>query len=558
MHFMTLLAAATPCLIASVVAGAAAARELEAASAVVAVVVHPDAATVTREATVDLPAGASTVLIKGGPFPIIPDSLRASGEARTPLTIGAVEERVAPAASEQPESAVAARLKELRAARAGLKVTIEALNAKQAMIVRYSQASPEKLASDARPLAVSDWTAAFDAVAVAHAKAGEELRLASAKAQELDEEIHGLESQRGGAKKWLTRDIAVGVDSAGGGPAKIVLTYQTAAASWKPAYEARLDTGDKDKAPELELQRRAVVTQKTGEDWRDVALSVSTVRARRAAAAPEVLPQRVGFAEPPPAPAPLPAARAKSDAPEPAPAAGQQFVYTTSATRLTRALEATAELDAGGYSATFKISGPASAPGDGSAKTFPLSSRISRPKLTIRAAPALDPTAYLEAHILNEDEAPLLPGQITVLRDGVFVGTSRVELVAPGDAADFGFGADDRVKISRYPVKRKENEPGWFGGSKTDAREFKTSVKNLHDFPVSVTVVDRIPYSENAAIAVETLPQTTPPTEKQPGDKRGVMAWSFDLQPGEAKDIHLAWRLKWPADREIALESAPR
>lgn len=557
MHFVTLLAAAAPCLMASAFVGAAAAtRELEATSAVVAVVVHPDAATVTREATVDLPPGASTVLIKGAPFPIIPDSLRASGEAQTPLIIGAVEERVAPAAGEQPESAVAARLRELRAARAALNVTIEALNAKQAMIVRYSQASPEKLASDARPLAVSDWTAAFDAIAVAHAKAGEELRLASAKAQELDEEIHGLESQRGGVKKQLTRDIAVGVNSAGGGPAKIILTYQTAAANWKPAYEARLDTGDKDRAPELELLRRAVVTQKTGEDWRDVALSVSTVRARRAAAAPEVVPRRVGFAEPPPAP--LPAPRAKSDAPEPAPAAGRQFGYTASATRLTRALEATADLDAGAFAATFKISGPASAPGDGSAKTFPLSSRTLRPKLTIRAAPALDPTAYLEAHIVNDDEAPLLPGQLTVQRDGVFVGTSRVDLVAPGDAADFGFGADDRVKISRYPVKRKENEPGWFGQSKTDAREFKTSLKNLHDFPVNVTVVDRIPFSENADITVETLPQTTPPTEKQLGDKRGVLAWSFELQPGEAKDIHLAWRLKWPADREIVLEPAPR
>ncbi len=557
MHFMTLFAAAAPCLIASAFVGAAAARELEATSAIVAVVVHPDAATVTREATVDLPPGASTVLIKGAPFPIIADSPRASGEAQTPLTIGAVEERVAPAASERAESAVAARLRELRAARTALKVAIEALNAKQAMIVRYSQASPEKLASDARPLAVSDWTAAFDTVAAAHAKAGEELRVASAKAQELDEEIHGLESQRGGAKKWLTRDIAVGVDSAAGGPARILLTYQTAAASWKPAYQARLDTGDKGRAPELELLRRAVVTQKTGEDWRDVALSVSTVRARRAAAAPEVVPQRVAFAEPPPAPAPLPAARAKSEAPDAAPA-GQQFRVTATSATVSRALEATAELDAGGYSATFKIAGPVGAPGDGSAKTFPLSSRMLRPKLTIRAAPALDPTAYLEAHIVNEDEAPLLPGQLTVLRDGVFVGTSRVELVAPGDAADFGFGADDRVKISRYPVKRKENEPGWFGQSKTDAREFKTSVKNLHDLPVSVTIVDRIPFSENAGITVETLPQTTPPTEKQPDDKRGVLAWSFDLRPGEAKDIALAWRLKWPADREIVLQPAPR
>jgi uncharacterized protein (TIGR02231 family) len=557
MHFMTLLAAAAPCLIASAFAGAAA-REVEAASAIVAVVVHPDAATVTREATVDLPAGASTVLIKGAPFPIIPDSLRASGEARTALTIGAVEERVAPAANERPESAVAARLRELRAARAALKVTIEALNAKQAMIMRYSQASPEKLGGDARPLAVAEWTAAFDAIAAAHAKAGEELRIANAKAQELDEEIHGLENQRGGAKKWLTRDIAVGVDSEAGGPAKIVLTYQTAAASWRPAYEARLDTGDKDRAPALELLRRAVVTQKTGEDWRDIALSVSTVRARRAAAAPEVVPERVAFVEPQPLPAPLPAARAKSDAPEPAAPTAAQARATAASATFSRALEATAELDSGGYSATFKIIGPASAPGDGSAKTFPLSSRMSRPKLAIRAAPALDPTAYLEAHIVNEDEAPLLPGQLTVLRDGVFVGASRVELVAPGDAADFGFGADDRVKVSRYPVKRKENEPGWFGGSKTDAREFKTSVKNLHDFPVGVTVVDQIPFSENAGISVETLPQTTPPTEKQPGDKRGVLAWSFELQPGEAKDIRLAWRLKWPADREIVLEPAPR
>jgi uncharacterized protein (TIGR02231 family) len=298
-----------------------------------------------------------------------------------------------------------------------------------------------------------------------------------------------------------------------------------------------------------------VVTQKTGEDWRDVALSVSTVRARRGAAAPEVVPQRVAFAEPPPAPAPLPAARAKGDAPEAA--AGGLMIKTTSA-NFTRALQATADLDAGAYAATFKIAGPVGAPGDGSAKTFPLSSRTLQPRLAIRAAPAFDPTAYLEAHIVNDDEAPLLPGQMTVLRDGVFVGTSRIALVAPGDAADFGFGADDMVKVLRVPVKRKENEPSWFGGSKTDTREFKTTVKNLHNFPVGVTIVDQVPFSENTAITVETLSQTTPPTENQPGDKRGVLAWSFDVQPNETKEIHLAWRLKWPADREIVLEPAPR
>jgi len=559
MRFMTFLAVAAPCLLASAVVGAAPAREIETKSVVVAVVAHPDAATVTREATVDLPAGASTVLIRGAPYPIIADSLRASGSAQTPLIIGAVEERAAPAASKPGDGAVATRLKELRVARATLDATIEALKTKQAMIVRYSLASPEKIASDARPLAVADWGAAFEAIGAAHAKVGEELRVANAKAHELDEEIHGLESERGGAKSWLTRDIAVSVESQGGGPAKIILTYQTSAAGWKPVYEARLDTGDKDKKPALELLRRAVVTQQTHEDWRDVALSVSTVRARRGAAAPEVTPQRVAFAEPP---IPAPMARAKSVQMQEFGAVGgvrqQAADALAAAPPVSPAREATADLDAAAYSATFKIAGPALVPGDGSAKTFPLSSRKLEPKLTIRAAPALDPTAYLEAHIVNDEEAPLLPGQLTVQRDGVFVGTSRIALVAPGDAADFGFGADDMVKVLRVPVKRKENEPTWFGQTKTDAREFKTSVKNLHSFPVSVTIVDQVPFSENTAITVETLPQTTPPTEKQPGDKRGLLAWSFDLPPNEARDIHLAWRLKWPADREVVLEPAPR
>ncbi|HRY04875.1 MAG TPA: DUF4139 domain-containing protein, partial [Beijerinckiaceae bacterium] len=88
-------------------------------------------------------------------------------------------------------------------------------------------------------------------------------------------------------------------------------------------------------------------------------------------------------------------------------------------------------------------------------------------------------------------------------------------------------------------------------------RDFKTSVKNLHDFPIKAVVVDRIPFSENSAISVEQLSQTTPPTDKQVGDKRGVMSWTFELKPQEQKDIRLAWRMKWPADRDVVFRPAP-
>ncbi len=48
-------------------------------------------------------------------------------------------------------------------------------------------------------------------------------------------------------------------------------------------------------------------------------------------------------------------------------------------------------------------------------------------------------------------------------------------------------------------------------------------MKNLHERPMRVTVLDQIPFSENAAITVEPLPNATQPTERNPQDKRGVV-----------------------------------
>jgi uncharacterized protein (TIGR02231 family) len=130
--------------------------------------------------------------------------------------------------------------------------------------------------------------------------------------------------------------------------------------------------------------------------------------------------------------------------------------------------------------------------------------------------------------------------------------------VAPGDKVALGFGADDKLKVTRAPVRRRENEPNWLGQTRTDLREFRTVVKSLHAQPVKVTVTERIPYSESSAITVESLTaQTTPPTEKQVGDKRGVSAWTFDLAPGAEKEIKVAYRIKWPGDREVTYAPQP-
>lgn len=52
------------------------------------------------------------------------------------------------------------------------------------------------------------------------------------------------------------------------------------------------------------------------------------------------------------------------------------------------------------------------------------------------------------------------------------------------------------------------------------------------------------------------LPSSTPPTARDVRDRRGVLEWAFETAPGEARDIKLGWRVKWPKDKAVVLSPA--
>ncbi len=85
-------------------------------------------------------------------------------------------------------------------------------------------------------------------------------------------------------------------DAAGGGAGEVSLEYVVAGARWAPTYVARLDP---DGGPAT-LELRAVIAQRTGEDWGDVRLSLSTAAATAWTELPELASLRIGRKQPPP------------------------------------------------------------------------------------------------------------------------------------------------------------------------------------------------------------------------------------------------------------------
>ncbi|MBV8837058.1 MAG: mucoidy inhibitor MuiA family protein [Alphaproteobacteria bacterium] len=530
------------------------AGDIDVRSAIDAVTVYPDGATVTRMVTVDLPAGDSTLIARDFPPGLDPSSLRVEGEGAGAITIGAIDAR--PPRAERPAAApeLERRIEALTDERRTLDDKIAAENARKAFAQRFATQVPFGLGEkgEARPL--SEWRAAFAAVAEETASADNAIRAAQLQKREIDRELARLDAQ---LKANPPRKMEVRIDLAANASAhaQFRVSYTVRGARWTPLYDARLDSGARERKPALELTRRAEIVQQTGEDWSDVALSVSTVRTAKGGSAPELTSMIVRY---PPPPAPpvtkgerslrghLGDAGAPMSAAEPVPQQAQEENNKVAA------VERDATIEAGGYQVVFRVPGRISVATNEGAKAFRIANAQIAPDLLSRATPALDETAYLEASFKQADDAPLLPGRVALYRDGIYVGRGLLALTPKDETVRLGFGADDKLKVTRTTVRKNEGSAGIITSSKTDEREFKITLRSGHDRPIRVVIEDRVPVSETDDIKVELLPVTTPPSEQNVREKRGVLAWNLDVAPGEARDIKLGWRLRWPADKTVS------
>ena len=529
------------------------AAELDVRSAIDAVTVYPDGATVTRLITVDLPQGDTTLIARDFPPGLDASSLRVEGETAARVTIGAIDARPPRVERVVAPPEVEKRIESLRDERASLDDRIAAETTRKTFAQRFASSVPMAVGEkgEARPL--TEWRAAFAAVAEETATADNAIREARLRQREIDRELARLDSQ---IKTNPPRKMEVRVDIAAdaGAPATFRVSYTVRGARWAPIYDARLESGSRDRKPALELIRRAEIVQQTGEDWRDVALSVSTVRTAKGGSAPELSSLIVRYPQPA---SPRPTASGRADnlaasGPAPAPELNQsEYKRAGFAPGQEAAKEREAIIETGGYQVVYRVPGRISVATNEGAKAFRVASGKIAPDLLSRATPSIEETAFLEASFKQADEAPLLPGRVALYRDGIYVGRGQIALAPKDETVRLGFGADDKVKIARATVRKIEGSAGIIVSSKTDEREYKTTIRSAHDRPIKVVIEDRIPTSETEEIRVDVLPVTTPPTERDVRDRRGVLAWSFDAAPGEAKEIKLGWRMSWPAGKAV-------
>ncbi|MFE5716026.1 mucoidy inhibitor MuiA family protein [Streptomyces sp. NPDC056501] len=321
----------------------------------------------------------------------------------------------------------------------------------------------------------------------------------------------------------LMGHVELTVEASAAGPAALRLSHLTPCALWRPAYRAVLD------GESLTLETEAMVWQRTGEDWSDVRLTLSTARSALATDPPRLDEDRLTLKD-------RSAAERRTVDVElreeeigtlgPAPVLGLPGV------------------DDGGEARVLRSPAPVSVRGDGRAHRVPLSAFTTGAHREYACSPELSPLVTQVVRFDNLSGHALLAGPVDLVRDSGFGGRGTLDFTAPGTPVELAFGSCDDYRV----VRRTEESRDTAGLTQ---RTVVTRTVRLHVSRFSapgergervVALRERIPVSEVSAVEVRLRKDSCAPAPDEV-DAEGIARWAVALPPGGRRTVTLVYEL---------------
>jgi len=402
----------------------------------------------------------------------------------------------------------------------------------------------------------------------------------------LDKKLNELRAQVSG----FERQAVISLTQNRKGKAAIKLSYIVEGANWLPQYNLRANPS---KAT-ASVEYNALVFQTSGEDWNDVTVKLSTAVPAMVAASPAVDPMKVKLGTP--APPALAAPRAKAiDRLSMSGEAADMYVDLSQqvqayqsrrqeaaakgklgemalneAARSNQMLELRADKDEAktiqvqskkisrveGISVTYDIPGRLWVPSKTEQQLVNIASIESKAAFVLVGAPILTDYVYVEGEITNDTDTILLAGPASMYRDMEFAGKGQVDLVTKGEKFTAGFGVDSQIRISRE-FKDKKVESMF--GNRVDRFEYRIAIENYKNAAVKIRLMERIPYTEDAALEIKDFETNTPLSKNQDYLRtlkdKGILRWDLDLAPNTVSDkarvITYSYTMKYDKGMQI-------
>jgi uncharacterized protein (TIGR02231 family) len=350
----------------------------------------------------------------------------------------------------------------------------------------------------------------------------EQLRKLRIKLNQQLNEIRGQQQEQMGV-------IKVSIQSQQVGNAILECTYNVRNAGWKPNYNIRANGTE---GP-INIEYNAQVYQRTGVEWDNVPLMLSTGNPSYNSTLPVIRPWYLR----------------------------QENRIITELKQQTRSLEKSILLEekrAVPMAAqdenfepneqiqlltfsVFKINAPYKIPSNGQQIQIEVDKYKLDADYQYYAAPKMSDKVFLTAQITGYEELGLLPGPSKIFFENTFVGSAHFDPIQTNDTLDVSLGYDPNVVIKREKVQETSGS-SMFGGRKVVNQAFKIELKNGKSTPINLVIEDQIPVSRDQEIKIENLELNGGKLD----EAKGIIEWKVDLQGNELKVISFSYKVSYP------------
>jgi uncharacterized protein (TIGR02231 family) len=314
------------------------------------------------------------------------------------------------------------------------------------------------------------------------------------------------------------------------------LSYFVANTNWTPSYDLRV----KDISKPLNLTFKANINQNSGEDWKDVKLSLSTGEPQKQGVAPVLntwyLNEQISMQ--------------------------RQLNQKLMNFEKNGSVAAQAQLDEVVRTANY---GTVQTNYQQTAKSFDLPQpytiktgsenfQVELKPLEIPAiyeyyvAPKYDKDAFLTAKIVDWEEYDLMAGTMKLYFEDTYLGDSYLN-VNNQDTLSISLGRDKGVVVSRNKMTdfRKKQS---LGSNKVDSRGYEIVVRNTKRQAINLTIQDQFPISKAKEIEIDDQEAE----EAEINKETGKITWKLKLEPNKEKKLKHKFTVKSPKGMVLNLD----
>lgn len=505
-------------------------------SEIKSVTVFLNGAQINREASVKIPAGKSTLVFVGLTQYLNVNSIQLQGSDE--FTIVSVNNRTnyIDGMKNNPEvDELVAEIEQLQLELQQIQAMQTVYTEERTMILANQNISTQNMALD-----IDDLLYYADFYRERLQNIENELIDLEESIYDINEEISALQLQlnelTSNASRY-TSEVLVNVTSSSATTANMRLSYVVSSAGWLPMYDVRAE----DLNSAIRLTYKGSVYQNTGNDWKNVSITLSTGNPNQSGTPPVVSPWVLSFAQDYRFEYNQPSGYYNNvTAPvydESAWGGNANYAYQQNISNYVTV----------GYSSVsteFEISIPYSIPTDGQYHDVEVQQNALAVDFNYYAAPKLDQDAFLLAKVSGWEEYNLLPGMANVYFKGTYVGQSFLNTQTTADTLELSLGRDKDIVINREKLKDFTNS----GNKNKVTVTMEISVRNTKNVTVLLDLEDQIPLTQQKDLEVTLIESN----DAQYNENKGQLLWDLILGPGETQTYTFTYELKYPSDMELS------